>query len=293
MGKNFCICNDGANHENESNMFSIMPNNKPLEKDTIKTIKTFNSENTINQNNSVNKTYQDDNYALNTLLNKVYKKNNNNISDNSKLRSEINKNDNFQCSGKFNILNISTNNHPPYEENDNYNQNNNSMNVKESQKINNTTNKNEFGFTSFKSFFDNNNNNKSGVEKENKDNNTNQSKNLKFEQSLGKYKNITINGNSQDINKSNDYSKDKRNKELKLENNGFSICRDNANNSALKNKDNNYSENRYNDISQYSDDVNDNNYEDYLFNESNYYNSNQREENRNNQSLFDEQNENT
>ena len=293
MGKNFCICNDGANHENESNMFSIMPNNKPLEKDTIKTIKTFNSENTINQNNSVNKTYQDDNYALNTLLNKVYKKNNNNISDNSKLRSEINKNDNFQCSGKFNILNISTNNHPPYEENDNYNQNNNSMNVKESQKINNTTNKNEFGFTSFKSFFDNNNNNKSGVEKENKDNNTNQSKNLKFEQSLGKYKNITINGNSQDINKSNDYSKDKRNKELKLENNGFSICRDNANNSALKNKDNNYSENRYNDISQYSDDVNYNNYEDYLFNESNYYNSNQREENRNNQSLFDEQNENT
>ena len=74
MGNNFCVCNDGANHENESNIFSIMPNNKPFEKDTIKTIKTFNSENTINQNNSVNKAYQDENYALNTLLNEVYKK---------------------------------------------------------------------------------------------------------------------------------------------------------------------------------------------------------------------------
>ena len=44
MGKNFCVCNDSNNQENESNIFSILNSNRHLEKETIKTL----SDNEIN-----------------------------------------------------------------------------------------------------------------------------------------------------------------------------------------------------------------------------------------------------
>ena len=285
MGKNFCVCNEILNNgENESNIFSVMNNNKHLEKETIKTL---NSENQIIQN-SMFKTIQDDistnNNGFSSLLYDMYKNNNSNKSENNnKLLSEINKNDNFQCSGKFNVL--QTNSNIQIANGGNDNNENNSSNNNDSKNINNninggnliSKNKNELGFISFKSF---------NVEpKENKDNNTNNSNsqkienNLEINNSLNKY-NIIENGNSGYI--------DTQKRELKLEKNGFSICKDNNINFPTE-KNNNLSEYRYNNISQYSD-VSEN--EDYLNYESNYYNSNKREENRDNQSLFDEESEN-
>ena len=46
MGKNFCVCNDSNNQENESNIFSILNSNRHLEKETIKTL----SDNQMSQN---------------------------------------------------------------------------------------------------------------------------------------------------------------------------------------------------------------------------------------------------
>ena len=285
MGKNLCVCNGILNNgENESNIFSVITNNKLLEKETIKTL---NSDNQINQN-SIYKTIQDDsstnNNGFSTLLYDMYKNNSNKKEINNKLSSEINKNDNFQCSGKFNVLHTNSNNQLANGGIDNYD--NNSSKNNDSKNMNNNINggnllnknKNEFGFISFKSF---------NVEpKENKDNNTNNSNsqkienNLEINNSLNKY-NIIENGNSGYI--------DTQKRELKLEKNGFSICKDNNINFPTE-KNNNLSEYRYNNISQYSD-VSEN--EDYLNYESNYYNSNKREENRDNQSLFDEESENS
>ena len=275
MGKHFCVCNDANNLENESNIFSVMPKNKGLEKETIKTL---NSDNQINQNYTT-KSFQEDNntnnyYALNILVNEMYKNNdyNNYNNKNNKLLSDVNKHDNFHCTGKFNAL----------QSNQNYqipnggivNNDNNSLNVSD-KKINNSSgkniNKNEFSFTNFKPLYDGN---KNDIEiKNNKDNNTNNS--------------IGIYNNKYNItNKSSEY-----NDIQKIQENNFSICKDNNNeNKILINKKNeNYNDYRYNNISQYSD-VSD---KEYLNNESNYYNSNKREENREIGSLYYEDSHNS
>ena len=278
MGKHFCVCNDANNLENESNIFSVMPKNKGLEKETIKTL---NSDNQINQNYTT-KSFQEDNYtnnyyALNFLVNEMYKNNdynnyNNYNNKNNKLLSDINKHDNFHCTGKFNAL----------QSNQNYqipnggivNNDNNSLNISD-KKINNSSgkniNKNEFSFTNFKPLYDGN---KNDIEiKNNKDNNTNNS--------------IGIYNNKYNItNKSSEY-----NDIQKIQENNFSICKDNNNeNKILINKKNdNCNDYRYNNISQYSD-VSD---KEYLNNESNYYNSNKREENREIGSLYYEDSHNS
>ena len=213
MGKHFCVCNDANNLENESNIFSVMPKNKGLEKETIKTL---NSDNQINQNYTT-KSFQEDNntnnyYALNILVNEMYKNNdyNNYNNKNNKLLSDVNKHDNFHCTGKFNAL----------QSNQNYqipnggivNNDNNSLNISD-KKINNSSgkniNKNEFSFTNFKPLYDGN---KNDIEiKNNKDNNTNNS--------------IGIYNNKYNItNKSSEY-----NDIQKIQENNFSICKDNNN----------------------------------------------------------------
>ena len=266
MGKSFCVCNN-ANQENDTDIFSKnQNNNKPLERDTIKTLNSINQTSgykTIQDDNSTDK-----NYALNILLNEMYKnKNNNNADNKNKLLSDTNKNENFNCSGKFHVL--QTNSNQQIINGGNENDANNSLNISENKNIyNNNINKNEMGFTSFKSFFDCNNNNNTGEMRINKDNNTDHSLNNGIIK-----KEIT--------NKSSEF-----NDTQKREQNSFSICKDNKNENGNLNNDNDF---RYNNISQYSD-VSD---KDYLNNESNYYNSNKREENRDNQSLYNEESQNT
>ena len=178
MGKNFCVCNNQNIKENESSIFSGINSKRHLEKETIKTL---NSDNQMNQT-SIYKSNNDENssknnYSLNIFVNEIYKNNNFNKTKNSnnKMLSEINKNDNFQCSGKFHVL--QTNSNHQITNGGNEVADNNSNNVKDNKNVynngvgGNITNKNDFGFTSFKSFFDNNNN--TSEKKENKDNNTN------------------------------------------------------------------------------------------------------------------------
>ena len=261
MGKNFCVCNDILNnHETESNIFSGMPKNRHIEKEAIKTL---NSVNQVNQT-SENKTIQDDNssnsYRLNVFENEIYKNNFNKLQNSNKY---LNKSDNFQCSGKFNVLQTNQNqqlSNGGNEKNEICSLNDN-KNIYNNGSVN-IVKKNELGFVSFKSFYEINNNT---GEKENKDNNTN---------------------NSVDINNKNkEENLEKNNDKTKIEQNSFSICKKNNENGNLKNENSDY---RYNDISQYSD-ISD---KDYLNNESNYYNSNKREENRENYSLSDEENQN-
>lgn len=271
MGKNFCVCNDAFNNQGtESNIFSGMSNNRHLEKDTIKTL---NSVNQVNQTTE-NKTIQDDNssnsYNLNAFENEIYKNNYNKLMNNNK---SLSKNDNFQCSGKFNILETNPNqqlsNGANEKNENNFSYINDNKNINSNNGIGNIVKKNELGFVSFKSFYDINNN--TGEIKENKDNNTN---------------------NSIDIKKNNKQEgKDKKNEyddKQKIEKNSFSICRGNINENGTSKEKNENSDYRYNNISQYSD-ISD---KDYLNNESNYYNSNKREENRENHLLFDEDNQN-
>ena len=242
MGKNLCICKDALNNnENEANIVSRMPKNNPLEKETIKTL------NSINQiyPTSENRTCQDDkstnkNNGLNLLLEEMYKNNNPKIIENgnNKFLSEINKNDNFQFSGKFNILHSNSNRQIPnggYENND-YN-NDNNINIYNNNGGGIILKKNEFGFVSFKSFNDCNNN---GVEKKyNKDNNSNNSINHKNEQNLD-IDNINPNDNMD----KNSYHNDNQKIE---QNNSFSIYKHNIDNSKEKSDNNDF---RYNNISQ-------------------------------------------
>ena len=257
--------------------------NNRLEKETIKTL---NSENQINPN-SAYRTFQDDNSSkncpLSTLLNEIYKNN----PDNNKLLSEVNKYDNFHCSGKFNVLQTNSNN-IPNGGNENYD-NNDDNSLDNNKDLNNNANggnylnksKNEFGFTSFKSFFDNNN--KDNNIDNNKDNNTNNSTSQKVEESNDK-----DNGNK--IIKKN-FESNGQNKDLKYEQNIGSMGKEKNNNdqnSSLTERNVNYSE-RYNNFSHYSDSINNN--EDYLNYESNYSNSNKREETRDIRSLYHEESE--
>ena len=278
MGKHFCVCNDANNLEIESNIFSGMQKNKHLGKETIKTL---NSDNQINQNYT-NKSFQDDNstnnnnYSLNLFVNEMYKYNNKYRQDfnnnYNKPLSEINKHEGFQCSGKFNVLLSSQNYQIPNGGNDC--KDNNSLNISD-KNINNggrKINKNEFSFTNFKPFIDGNNN--IGI-KDNKDNNTNNS--------------IEINKNNKDnvINKSSEYNDTQK----MIQNDDFPISKDDKieNGSSLNEKNDNYNDYRYNNISQYSD-VSD---KEYLNNESNYYNSNKREEERDIRSLYYEDSHNS
>ena len=278
MGKHFCVCNDANNLEIESNIFSGMQKNKHLGKETIKTL---NSDNQINQNYT-NKSFQDDNstnnnnYSLNLFVNEMYKYNNKYRQDfnnnYNKPLSEINKHEGFQCSGKFNVLLSSQNYQIPNGGNDC--KDNNSLNISD-KNINNggrKINKNEFSFTNFKPFIDGNNN--IGI-KDNKDNNTNNS--------------IEINKNNKDnvINKSSEYNDTQK----MIQNDDFPISKDDKieNGSSLNEKNDNYNDYRYNNISQYSD-VSD---KEYLNNESNYYNSNKREEDRDIRSLYYEDSHNS
>ena len=278
MGKHFCVCNDANNLEIESNIFSGMQKNKHLGKETIKTL---NSDNQINQNYT-NKSFQDDNstnnnnYSLNLFVNEMYKYNNKYRQDfnnnYNKPLSEINKHEGFQCSGKFNVLLSSQNYQIPNGGNDC--KDNNSLNISD-KNINNDgrkINKNEFSFTNFKPFIDGNNN--IGI-KDNKDNNTNNS--------------IEINKNNKDnvINKSSEYNDTQK----MIQNDDFPISKDDKieNGSSLNEKNDNYNDYRYNNISQYSD-VSD---KEYLNNESNYYNSNKREEDRDIRSLYYEDSHNS
>ena len=278
MGKHFCVCNDANNLEIESNIFSGMQKNKHLGKETIKTL---NSDSQINQNYT-NKSFQDDNstnnnnYSLNLFVNEMYKYNNKYRQDfnnnYNKPLSEINKHEGFQCSGKFNVLLSSQNYQIPNGGNDC--KDNNSLNISD-KNINNDNrkiNKNEFSFTNFKPFIDGNNN--IGI-KDNKDNNTNNS--------------IEINKNNKDnvINKSSEYNDTQK----MIQNDDFPISKDDKieNGSSLNEKNDNYNDYRYNNISQYSD-VSD---KEYLNNESNYYNSNKREEDRDIRSLYYEDSHNS
>ena len=278
MGKHFCVCNDANNLEIESNIFSAMQKNKHLGKETIKTL---NSDSQINQNYT-NKSFQDDNstnnnnYSLNLFVNEMYKYNNKYRQDfnnnYNKPLSEINKHEGFQCSGKFNVLLSSQNYQIPNGGNDC--KDNNSLNISD-KNINNDNrkiNKNEFSFTNFKPFIDGNNN--IGI-KDNKDNNTNNS--------------IEINKNNKDnvINKSSEYNDTQK----MIQNDDFPISKDDKieNGSSLNEKNDNYNDYRYNNISQYSD-VSD---KEYLNNESNYYNSNKREEERDIRSLYYEDSHNS
>ena len=254
MGKNFCICNNVSNTENESNIFSGTKTKRHLEKETIKTLSA--SENPMS-NNCSNKSFIEENSTfnnsgLNVLLNEInkndkYKFPNNYF--NNKLLSDINKHDNFHCSGKFNELLISNGGN---EHNDN-----NSLNISDKKDNGNggrIMNKNQFSFNNFKTFIDGNNN---IAIIGNKDNNTNSSYEIN---------NIQI--------PKNDNNNNEDNGSPKVEDN----YKDNIN-------DNDNDNDRYNNISQYSDESN----KDYLNNESNYYNSNKREEIRDNKSLQNEE----
>ena len=228
MGKNFCVCNDAYNNKGtESNIFSGMPNNRHLEKDTIKTL---NSVNQVNQT-SENKALQDDNssnsYNLNFFENEIYKNNYNKLMNNNK---SLSKNDNFQCSGKFNILETNPNQQLSNGTNENYFSNiNDNKNINSNNGIENIVKKNELGFVSFKSFYDINNN--TGEIKENKDNNTNNSIDRKK------------NNKQEDKEKKNKYD-DKQ----KIEQNSFSICKRNINENGTSKEKNENSDYRYNDI---------------------------------------------
>lgn len=273
MGKNFCICNDASNTENESNIFSGKKTKRVLEKETIKTLSA--SEKPMS-NNCSNKSFIEENSTfnnsgLNVLLNEInkndkYKFPNNYF--NNRLLSDINKHDNFHCSGKFNELLISNggnehnenNEHNEHNEHNEYNDNN-SLNISDKKDNGNggrIMNKNQFSFNNFKTFIDGNNN---IAIIGNKDNNTNSSYEIN---------NIQI--------PKNDNNNNEDNGSPKVEDN----CKDNTN---CNDNDNDNDNDRYNNISQYSDESN----KDYLNNESNYYNSNRREEIRDNKSLQNEE----
>ena len=166
MGKNFCVCNDGSNQEIESNIFSGLQDNKHLEKETIKTL----SDNQITQNFTT-KSFQDcnsiNNYGFKIPGNEKNKNDNNNLNNyfyNNKHISDINRHDNFQCSGKFNVITINQNtSNGGKEQNDK-----NSFNNSDKNKM--FLNKNEFSFNNFKTFIDGNN---KITNKDNKNNNIN------------------------------------------------------------------------------------------------------------------------
>ena len=287
MGNNFCVCDGDSNNEKESNIFSIIPQTKNISKEEFKTLTL---ENKMTQG-SAYKSFMDDSSSLNNkiddFLNELYKNKNNAEGNDEQIKSE-NKNskNTFHCSGKFNIPN---NNQISNVSNGKSNNDINFINENGSKEIVNgaeTLKKNDLGFVSFKSLIvDNNHNiqmktNKDNIEyKENKDNIINKGN------KVNKDNNMTI---SQKIDKSKEFEENDDNNIQNNNNFIYSIVNkknNNENGNSLNERNVNYGQLRYNEISKYSD-VSD---EDYLNNESNYTNSNKREENRNEQSLFDEE----
>ena len=268
MGNNFCVCDGDSNKEKESNIFSIISPSNNIPKEEIKTLAL---ENKITQGSNY-KTFLDDNTSMNNkldnFLNEVYKTKNT-ISQKDEQPIEKENKNNFHCSGKFNISsNYQISNLPNGKDNNI----NDSQNIQENNEKNingvNNLRKNELGFISFKSLIVDNNHNIQIKEKiENKDNNlaVSQQTNKSKEFQNNKNKNI----NQYNINEFNNKKKDE-NKE---------------NGSPLYERNMNYENFKYNDISKYDDTDN----EDYLNYESNYTNSNKREENRDEQSLFDDE----
>ena len=268
MGNNFCVCDGDSNKEKESNIFSVIDSSKNIPKEELKTLALENKI-TISSNY---KTFLDDNTSMNNKLdkfsNEVYKSKNNISQIDEQTLEKENNNNNFHCSGKFNI---SSNNQLYNIPNGKDNKNDDSLNIKENNEknINNVNNlkKNELGFVSFKSLIvDNNHNIQFKEKKENKDNN------------------ITT---SQQNNKSKEFDNIKNNNINQYDIHEFSINKkkeNRENGSPLYERNMNYENIKYNDISKYSDVDN----EDYLNYESNYTNANKREENRDEQSLFDD-----
>ena len=268
MGNNFCVCDGDSNKEKESNIFSIISHSNNIPK---KELKALALENKITQNSNY-KTFLDDSSSMNNkldnFLNEVYKTKNT-ISQKDEQPLEKGNNNNFHCSGKFNI---SSNNQTYNLPNGKDNNNNDSQNIQENNEKNingvNNLKKNELGFISFKSLIVDNNHNIQMKQKiENKDNNMTFSQQTDKNKENHNTKNNNI--NQYDINELSIKKKD-GNKE---------------NGSPLYERNMNYENFKYNDISKYSDIDND----DYLNYESNYTNSNKREENRDEQSLFDDE----
>ena len=260
MGTNFCVCNDSNNKEQESNIFSIIKNSRNGKENELKTVTLQNKL----TKGSEFKSIRDDNSTLNNKLdnymNEIYKTNEEKNPDNEICDPKIGENLHF--SGKFNEF--PNNNIPKYNLiNGKIDNEFNSLDIKENTEIitngaDITKKNNQLGFISFKSLIVDNNHNIHM--KENKDNNV---------------------SNSQQNNKSKEAANIK--KSIDFENNdGNSKIKENG--SPIYDRNINYSELRYNDISIYSDTSD----KDYLNYESDYHNSNDRKENRNDDSLFDE-----
>ena len=247
MGNKICVCDGDIHNEKESNIFSIFPQTKNIQKEELKTLTL---ENKITQGSNYKSFIIDDNSSINNkldnFLSEIYRSKNNSQQLEGEIIPENKKEDNnFRCSGKFKI---SEDQNPNNIQKGKNNIDNDSLNNKENKEINDKgldhLKKNEFGFVSFKSLIvDNNHNIQLKENKQNKDNKKD------YKEIINEYK-----------------------------------IKNNVNGGSLNERNVNYSQMRYNDISKYSD-VSD---EDYLNYESNYTNSNQREENRDEQSLFDE-----
>ena len=267
MGNKICVCDGDIHNEKESNIFSIFPQTKNIQKEELKTLTL---ENKITQGSNYKSFIIDDNSSINNkldnFLSEIYRSKNNSQQLGGETIPENKKEDNnFRCSGKFKI---SEDQNPNNIQKGKNNIDNDSLNNKENKEINDKgldhLKKNEFGFVSFKSLIvDNNHNIQLKENKQNKDNN------------------MTVSNECDKIKEAKENEDNK--KDYKEIINEYKI-KNNVNGGSLNERNVNYSQMRYNDISKYSD-VSD---EDYLNYESNYTNSNQREENRDEQSLFDE-----
>ena len=229
MGTNFCVCNDSNNKEQESNIFSIIKNSRNGKENELKTVTLQNKL----TKGSEFKSIRDDNSTLNNKLdnymNEIYKTNEEKNPDNEICDPKIGENLHF--SGKFNEF--PNNNIPKYNLiNGKIDNEFNSLDIKENTEIitngaDITKKNNQLGFISFKSLIVDNNHNIHM--KENKDNNV---------------------SNSQQNNKSKEAANIK--KSIDFENNdGNSKIKENG--SPIYDRNINYSELRYNDISKYSD----------------------------------------
>ena len=271
MGNKICVCDGDSHNEKESNIFSILSKTNTNRNDELKTLAL---ENKATQG-SCYKSFMDDNSSLNNkldnFLSEIYKSNKNSQKIEEEIIPETNREDNnFHCSGKFEIPKNNMANSIP---NGKTNMEDNIMNNGESKEINNNgkeiiKNNNQLGFVSFKSLIVDNNHNIHL-----KDNRQNKDNNMTISNEYNKIK-------ESDVNKS---ITNNNNELIKMNTN-----KNNENGNPLHERNINYGQLRYNDISKYSD-VSD---EDYLNYESNYTNSNKREENRDEQSLFDEEQDN-
>ena len=278
MGNKICVCDGDSHNEKESNIFSFMAQKNSFKKEELRTL-TIDNKNTLG---SAYRTFFEDSTSINNnkeenILNEISKsKNNSQKIEEIKIHESNKEDNNFHCSGKFNF----PENYSNYRISNGKNNNeHDSINIKENKEINNNGSgklkKNELGFVSFKSLIvDNNHIIQLKDNKDNKDNIDNK------DNKENKDNNMTISNNF-------DQKKEKENI-LDIKNNS-ELINNIQNNKKIENgnpyeRNQNYGLLRYYEISKYSD-VGD---EDFLNYESNYTNSNQREENRNEQSLFDE-----